>query len=839
MLTVSIDEPLQPLVVEPRYREVRLVVSAQGAVIGEVTLPALAVIPPDLQRAAIARELADVLWRRWLERAFERATHGATVHNRDTERSAPPPSVSVIVATRNRPDRLRACLESLLALATAPDEIVVVDNCPGDERTRDVCSRYAVRYVREDAPGAARARNRGILEAKGDLLAFTDDDCVVDTHWLDRLHNTFADPLVMAVTGYIGPLELETRAQYLFELHGGFERHFQRVVFDGLTSSPVVAAGKAGASANVIFRRRAFEEVGLFAEDLGPGTPARSAEDSDVFYRVLAAGYRIVFDPARVVSHRHRRDYPGLRSILFDYTVAVFAYTTRCLFKYRELGVLRVWAWWWFRHIREDLARILRRDERRVPFGLVMAELAGTLVGPWRLLRSRRLRRRLPPLKLPDRDGTASPTPMEIDAADPPLSVVVPSHNRRDHLQRMLQLLAEQTYPADRFEVSVVLDGSTDDSADMLRSLEMPYTLRVIEHDRPRGAAASRNAGARAATNPIVVMLDDDIAAEPPLLAGHASAHRSAKHEHVALGYYPAAISEPTLWALSVRAWWEDHFRRKSEPGHVWTFPDFVSGNTSLPRALFFSVGGFDEIFEGRGREDWELGLRLLERGVRLAYYPTLRGWHHLDTSFDTALRHSRRDAHLDVQLACKHPRAKAHLPLAAVARALGEGRSPRALLAYRHPEATEHAARMALPLLAALEALRLRGRWHALAQALRRHAYVLGLTDVLSTPEEFLTFVAPIWRESVEAISVSLDRFDPIAVGPGGGSIELALTYGDTSLARLVALDPTGQWDWDDITARVSDLADVIRPAVLRTTMNGGGTTADQPTSPRHAHAR
>src|SRR5581483_2061946 len=139
---------------------------------------------------------------------------------------------------------------------------------------KDLVAELPVRYLREDHPGASRARNRAIAESTSDLLAFTDDDCVVDPRWLDDLDESFADELVMAVTGYIGPAELETEAQVLFEAHGGFEKHFERTVFDGTTVSPSAAAGPAGASANVIFRRRAFEEVGLFAEDLGPGTPA-------------------------------------------------------------------------------------------------------------------------------------------------------------------------------------------------------------------------------------------------------------------------------------------------------------------------------------------------------------------------------------------------------------------------------------------------------------------------------------------------------------------------------------------------------------------------------------
>ena len=214
--------------------------------------------------------------------------------------------VSVIVCTRDRPDQLRACLDALLALERPADEIIVVDNCPSDERTESLCRSYPVAYLREPIPGQARARNRGIIESSGDLIAFTDDDCVPDDHWLDDLEGSFVDPLVMAVTGYIGPVELESPAQLLFETHYGFGRSAERRVLDWSNPGVMAAATRAGAGANMILRREAFEKVGMFAEDLGPGTPARSGDDKYYFFKIAKLGYRIVQEPTRQVWHRHR-----------------------------------------------------------------------------------------------------------------------------------------------------------------------------------------------------------------------------------------------------------------------------------------------------------------------------------------------------------------------------------------------------------------------------------------------------------------------------------------------------------------------------------------------------
>jgi len=394
--------------------------------------------------------------------------------------------------------------------------------------------------------------------------------------------------------------------------------------------------------------------------------------------------------------------------------------------------------------------------------------------------------------------------------------VVVPTHDRRELVGEVLRALGRQSYPAERFEAVVVLDGCTDGSAELLRSLELPCRLRTLEQ-RNGGAAASRNRGAREAAEQVVVFLDDDVVPEPGCLLAHAEAHAGAGAEHVVMGPYPPAVGDGGLWALAIRAWWEDHFRRAGETGHQWNFVDFATGNASLPRRLFLEEGGFDEKFDGRGREDWELAVRLLGRGVPFEYAPAARAAHRLDTTFGTALRLSRRDAHADVHLGSKHPHVKAHLPLAQVALALGEGRSPRVLFAYRHPETSERLARAALPLLDTLEALGLRGRWLSLAQAFRRHAYVLGLADVLPTPERFLSYVAPIWREGVEFAPLRLDRAASLRLPARAGAVELAVEYHSAQLASVVAADPTGQFELEAIAARVgSEAGQALREAVL-----------------------
>jgi glycosyltransferase involved in cell wall biosynthesis len=823
---VDVDEPLCDVHVDARYSHVLLVVHAGGAVVGQILLEARPKISAEDQWTAIALQLGSVVWRQRLRRAL----HEATPPGNGAAAPRPAPGVSVIVCTRDRPGQLRTCLESLAALRTAPREIVVVDNSPGDEATRAVCSGFPVRYLREPRPGQTRARNLGIVQSSGAVVAFTDDDCVVDPGWLDDLGTAFADPLVMAVTGYIGPLELENEAQFLFELHGGFERHPEPRVFDG-TVSPLRAAAIAGAGANMLLRREAFDRCGLFPEDIGPGTPTRGAEDKYVFYRLLAAGYRIRYEPARLVWHRHRSDWTSLRRALEGYGVAEFAYSTRCLVRHRELDALAIWRFW-LRHYRTEATRTIRRRPRRIPLALTASEVAGAVRGPWSNVQAARLQRGVAPIEPAPASATEPQPRVEVGGEVPELSVAVASRNRCAMLQRVLEALGRQDYPAERFEVVLVLDGSSDASAAMARALETPYALRVLEQSN-RGVGATRNHGAREAAHPIVVFLDDDIVPLPGFLAEHAAAHRDGDPRHLALGYYPPVVEGDDLWGITVRAWWEDHFRRKAEPGHQWTFVDIVDGNASLPKSLLLDAGGYDETFTGR-RQDWELGIRLLRDGVRATHHPRAKGLHHLDVSFATGVRNARQEGCDDVRLGLKHPGAKPLLPLVRLARLLD--RRPRtagpALLGLAGIEPLTPAAFAALDVL---QAARRRRRWRQLANRLLLRAYALGVADALPDPGDLRAFLAPVARwEATTTVSLSLDRPEPLELPVNAGMLDVAIGHGGRALGGVRVTQPGGQFDWQAFTeGAVDQIGEPARLALALAGLDERGSNGVGPASP------
>lgn len=132
--------------------------------------------------------------------------------------------VTVVVCTRDRTNDLAMCLEALLQLDYPYLDFLVVDNAPTTNATQQLVAEKfpQVRYVCEPRPGLDWARNRAIVEAKGEIIAYTDDDVIVDAGWVKALVQPFLeDASVMAVTGLVAPYELETSAQIMFEMYGG------------------------------------------------------------------------------------------------------------------------------------------------------------------------------------------------------------------------------------------------------------------------------------------------------------------------------------------------------------------------------------------------------------------------------------------------------------------------------------------------------------------------------------------------------------------------------------------------------------------------------------------
>lgn len=203
--------------------------------------------------------------------------------------------------------------------------------------------------------------------------------------------------------------------------------------------------------------------------------------------------------------------------------------------------------------------------------------------------------------------------------AEPLISVVIPSFNRRDSLLRTLATLGEQSLEPGQFEVIVVLDGSDDGSKEALEELATPFGLRGTSQPRG-GPSAARNAGAALATGEVLLFLDDDILLDPGAVAAHIEEQRRNGGACV-LGDLVNAPKHDGLPALAARGWPAEALRNRPP-----RWSDLYAGNLALPRAVFLSVGGFEESLTKM--EDLELGQRLAEAGVPLAFSRAACGVH-------------------------------------------------------------------------------------------------------------------------------------------------------------------------------------------------------------------
>lgn len=316
---------------------------------------------------------------------------------------APLPTVSVVVTTCAQEQSTAEAVASVLACEPAPLEVIVVENRPARSRVAAMLrERFPadgrVRCVEEPHVGLSSARNAGLWAAEGDVVAFTDDDVIVDHRWIGRIARAFAEePDAACVTGLIVPGDLNTPTQLLMEQFAGFGKGFERRVHRlSAPSSPLApfAAGEFGSGACTALRREAGRALGGFDPALGAGTASRGGEDLDLFVRVLLAGHAIVYEPAAMLSHRHPDEDRRLRNEIFSYGVGLVAMITKQALDGQALAIARRIPLA-LRHLRDPASRKNVRKAPEYPRSFDWIERAGMVVGPFAYLRSRRHERRL------------------------------------------------------------------------------------------------------------------------------------------------------------------------------------------------------------------------------------------------------------------------------------------------------------------------------------------------------------------------------------------------------------------------------------------------------------
>ena len=383
---VDLDAPLGDLVLPPArsggdYRSLLLVARLAGAPVG---LTALEVEPGGVSRERLAEVLYEEFDASRLD--FDPVPIAARL-----------PAISVVVPTCGDPVVLERCVRSILACDYDEFEVIVVDNRPDSAAAAVMLfEQFAedprVRYGEEPRPGAAWARNAGLGAAAGEIVAFADDDVVVDAAWLQRCAAAFerSDDVACA-TGLILPFELETPPQLLFEQFAGLGKGFEPRTFRMAAGVLPHRPGAMGSGANAAIRADVALALGGFDTTLGPRTPTFGAEDLDLFTRVVRAGYAVAYEPSAVVWHEHPDGAKRLNRQAFRYGVGLGGMLGRQFFTGpNRLELLRAVP----AGMRHSLDRGSRKNAAKpvdYPRRLDWLERAGLFVGPFAYLVSRLL----------------------------------------------------------------------------------------------------------------------------------------------------------------------------------------------------------------------------------------------------------------------------------------------------------------------------------------------------------------------------------------------------------------------------------------------------------------
>ena len=263
---------------------------------------------------------------------------------------AAPAAISVIVCTRNRASSLEQMLAAMSALnldGINDFELLIVDNGSVDH-TRTVVedfirtAPFRAEYLLEAKPGVSFAKNYGLAAARGDLIMFTDDDCMVDPDWVKAAVRVFAGDLFKLVGGRVELFNKE---------------HLPLTIKTSQAPETMTSVGQLFGflhGANMAFGRAVMEQVGPFDVQLGPGTKLHAADDTDFVYRAFISGVPVTYEPTLVVHHNHGRSgNKEAYRLMRGYAVATGAMTVKHMLTGRTdllkpnywecLSALRAW----------------------------------------------------------------------------------------------------------------------------------------------------------------------------------------------------------------------------------------------------------------------------------------------------------------------------------------------------------------------------------------------------------------------------------------------------------------------------------------------------------------
>lgn len=259
------------------------------------------------------------------------------------------PTATAVICTRDRPQLLARALLSLQAQRRPPLEILVVDNAPSSEQTHQTVNREfpMLRYVREPVPGLNFARNRALREAKGDIVAFLDDDAVADPDWIAATEEAFAEsPRLGGCMGKVDALTLASAGAQLFEANGGFARGPRRIHLPpgagpdpaGMPRPLIAWCIGIGSGVSMALRKDLVVQLGGFDNALDMGAALPGGGDHDMLWRLLESGAEVIYEPRVQARHEHRPERAAAELQILEHNRALTATLTK-------LVVTSGWRW--------------------------------------------------------------------------------------------------------------------------------------------------------------------------------------------------------------------------------------------------------------------------------------------------------------------------------------------------------------------------------------------------------------------------------------------------------------------------------------------------------------
>ncbi len=602
-------------------------------------------------------------------------------------------SVSVIVTTCANPPTLECCLHSVLDSDYDDFEVIVVDHGPPSPDTaRMLVTQFPgelrLRYLEEPWSSASMARNSGLARAEGVIVAFIDDDSVVDAQWIRNSVEALLDePDTVCVTGRSAAPQAQDGTRLDPELTGeGLTRRTYRQS-DTQNGHPLLAytAGGLGTGAGIVMLTDVGRELGGFDPALGPATPACGGEHIDLLARLLGRGYAISYEPAAIIWREHPAHAEARGRRIYRYGIGLGAIISKRLIAGPDR---RAWLRAMpaaVRYSRDPAPPQYGDTPTTYPHRLRWLMRLGMLLGPFAYLwsaflaRARRLRgrksssphalrivRRLvvggetinivwfddcpeprtryswrstgraeeaAPALLPE-VAIELALPATTEDGAPRISAVVPARNAEDWIESCLSAIRANE-PA---EIILVDGGSTDRTVELAR----PWVDKVID-DGGTGVAAARMMGVASASQPWVALVDADVVLPPEALRD-LDQERRDRHL-VALQAGLRSVGAGDYWSQSLA----DHHNQGQSKRWFGVCASLVSRDVLLANPLDGDL---------RSGEDIDLRIRLMTAGFPVGVSETMIGQHRFANGFAFAGKQWLADGAGLGRMVRKHGRA-------------------------------------------------------------------------------------------------------------------------------------------------------------------------------------